>query len=287
MPPAPSRRTFLRAGSLAIGTIVAGCATTTPADTDRTTTTRPAATIDDTGTYATAPDGPEDYPDRPEELGRSSVTAYTRSYEHARVYNSLHESDAETVSVHCEATYDTAADGGHYALATCGGYADYADGIHADHGQLPAVYFVSDGLTVRVEEVPLQVRNFEEVFASNDPGENVQQPGEGSPTGYRVYNVDPSEHVLSVAVEFLGGDDPVEVFSTEHRLPAASGLQQGSVTFRAGEYRIAARLDEGRRTSARWTVEAGEAYRRRYTSIVVAPTGRLSIRRPAFDELPM
>lgn len=296
MPSTPSRRAVLRATLLGLGSGVAGCVssgadeatqTTAPATGTTDTPSRTATTTptEASGTFADTPAGPEPYPDRPADPTREAVLSYVQTFEHAIVYNSLHEPDAETISVDCTAEYDVEADGGHYALATCTGYANYADDVHADWGQLPAVYYVSDDATIRVEELDDRYRHYTEVFASDDPDENVEQPGEGRWAGYRVYNMDTDHHELSVTVDFLGGFTPVEAFATEYALGPRAGILQESVTYRRGAYRITARLEDGTQATYRWTVTDDEDYGQFETSIFVTPTGGLTIREPAFDRL--
>lgn len=248
-------------------------------------TAPPTSTPPDARTYADVPAGPEQYPERPADPTPDAVRSYARSFEHAAAYNTLYEADAETVSVDCEAVHDGAADGGHYALATCTGFASYADGVHADWGQVPALYYVAGDLTVRVERLRDRHRSFEDVFAAENPAANVEQPGEGRSAGFRVYNLDTESHAVSVSVSFRGGPSPRPVFASEYHIDPAAGVLQGSVTYRRGEYRIEARVAGGGRTTARWTVEAGPGYGEQWTSVVVAPTGRVSVRRPAFGEL--
>jgi hypothetical protein len=276
----PSRRTVLQTGLVTCSTYLAGCASPTTDKNVRTT-----ASYDDSGTFGETPDGPKSYPDRPDSLSPETISSYVREFEYARVYNSLYESDAETVSVDCTGMYDTAARGGHYALAACTGYANYADGVHADHGQRPAVYFVADGLTIRIERLDNRHRNYKDVFSAEEPGENVEQPGEGSSAGYRVYNMDTNAHELSVTVDFLGGLTPAEAFSTEYTLAPTSGILQDSVTYRRGEYRITADLANGSSTSTQWTVTKDEDYGRHKTSIIVDPAGELTIRKPPFGKV--
>jgi len=276
----PSRRTVLQTGLVTCSTYLAGCAAPT---TDN--NTRTPASYTDSGTFGETPDGPKSYPNRPDSLNPETISSYVREFEYARVYNSLHESNAETVSVGCTGVYDTAAHDGHYALAACGGYANYADGAHADHGQRPAVYFVGDGLTVRVERLDNRHRNYKDVFSAEEPDENVEQPGEGSSAGYRVYNLDTNAHELSVTVDFLGGLTPAEAFSTEYTLAPTSGILQDSVTYRRGEYRITAELANGSSTATRWTVTKDENYGWGETSIIVDPAGGLTIRKPPFGKV--
>ncbi|MDQ2074733.1 hypothetical protein RBH20_19585 [Haloarcula sp. H-GB4] len=276
----PSRRTVLQTGLVTFSTYLAGC--TSPI-TDK--NARTPVSYDDSGTFGETPDGPKSYPDRPDSLSPETISSYVREFEYARVYNSLHESDAETVSVDCTGVYDTGARGGHYALAACTGYANYADGGHADHGQGPAVYFVGDRLTVRIEDLDSRHRDYKDVFSAEEPGENVEQPGEGSSTGYRVYNLDTNAHELSVIVDFLGAFTPAEAFSTEYTLGPTSGILQDSVTYRRGEYRITAELANGSSASTQWTVTKDDDYGRHKTSIIVDPAGKLTIRKPPFSKV--
>ncbi|WP_158059034.1 hypothetical protein [Halorussus halophilus] len=293
MVPKRSRRSVLQTGSVLASAVVAGCTSSSTGDSTQTTsesrhsattTRRPETVVEESGTYATTPSGPKQYPDRPAELTENAVASYVKQFEHAIVYNSLHESDAETVSADCTSVYEMAGHGGHYALATCTGSARYSDGVYADHGQLPSFYYVSDELTVRVEDLSDRYGNCENVFASENASENVEQPCEGRTAGYRVYNLDTETHTLSVTVEFLGDETPTEMFSAEYSLGSVSGILQESVTYRRGEYRITATLGSGVQTTSRWTV-GGAGYGRYETSLVVSPAGGVSIRKPPFASL--
>ena len=104
------------------------------------------------GTYADAPEGPKSYPERPEEVTRKSALKYARAFETARTYNTLYEPDQEHISIDCTVKFDTATHGGQYIVAACTGWADYADEVHADWGQAPALYFIRPDLTVRAGE---------------------------------------------------------------------------------------------------------------------------------------
>lgn len=289
----PSRRSLLRGASIALATGSAGCfaghgpvgAGTTASP----TVAPPSATPPEPGTYADVPSGPEPYPERPADPTPKAVRSYVRSFEHAAVYNAIHEEtdygDVTEVSLNCEAVHDVAADGGHYALASCVGFANYETGVHADWGPRPALYYVGGDLTVRAGHPDRRDRPPGVAFAADDPSGNVVQPDEGQSAGFRVYNLDTRAHAVSVSVAYRGGLWPEEVFAAEYRLGAASGVRQAGVTYRRGEYRLRVRVDGSSATTARWTVDGGDGYGDQWTAVLVAPTGAVSVRRPAFGEL--
>ena len=291
----PSRRQLLQSGACLLAG-VAGCTArpadegTSPEPTETEPTTTPTTVPLPTGTYASKPGGPADYPDRPDELTPETVTAYAKQFEYARVKNMLHEPDVEESNAESEAIYDTAAAGGHYAIATASGYANYSDGVHADWGQSPAFYFLAPDLTVRIEDLADQYFHGTDVFAAADPEENFAEVCEGGDASYRVYNFRPDSRDLTVTVEFLGAEgeqtaNPTPVLEREYGLRGAFGLKQGSVTYRRGVYRLTARLGDGTETTYRWDLFAEPTYEDPPVSVVIDARGDLQVRRPPFPEL--
>jgi hypothetical protein len=286
----PDRRTVLRASGVALLGGLAGCLETGALDgssespTDSPTLT-PRGTPAATGTYADAPSGPESYPDRPDELTRESVVEYVRTYEHARVTNLLHEPDVADLHVECTGVHDTAAHGGHYALAHCTGYANYEDGLHADWGQRPALFFVAPTLTVRIEDLEDHYFHCSEVFAADDSSENFAAVCEGGDAAYEAYNVHPEPQTLSVTVAFLGDGGSETVLERTYEMGPAGGLRQGSVTYRKGTYRVTAALADGPEATTGWTLRSEQTYEDQPLTVLVTPHGGLRFHRPPFPEV--
>lgn len=292
----PSRRRILQSvGLLAAG---AGCTgrnrTESGTSEEPTATTEPTAAATPTplptGTFASMPDGPTDYPDRPDELTRETVTAYAREFEYVRTENALYEPNIEEHNVESQAIYDTASVGGHYAIATASGYANYSDGVHADWGQRPAFYFLAPGLTVRIEDLADQYGHCTDVFAAEDPEKNFAKVCEGGDAAYRVYNFRPDVRDLTVTVEFLGADgkqtaNPTPVLEREYGLRGTFGLKQGSVTYRRGVYRLTATLGDGTETTYRWELFSEPTYEDPPVSVIIDARSGLQVRRPPFPEL--
>lgn len=294
----PTRRRVLRSVGAGLLTGVAGCTTRSADESgsspEPTPTTEPTATATPvsppTGTYASMPGGPADYPERPDELTPETVTEYARQFEHARTENSLHEPNIEEHNVESRAIYDTSSAGGHYAIATANGYANYSDGVHADWGQRPGFYFLTPELTVRIEDLADQYFHCTEVFAAEDPAENFAEVCEGGDASYRVYNFRPESRDLTVTVEFLGPDgkqttNPTPILEREYGLRGAFGLTQGSVTYRRGVYRLTATLGDGTETTYRWELFAEPTYEDPPVSMIIDARGGLQVRRPPFPEL--
>jgi hypothetical protein len=291
----PSRRHLLQRVGAGLIAGVAGC-TARPADdpspepTETEPTATPTPVLLPTGTYANKPDGPTDYPERPDQLTRETVVEYAKQFEYARTKNVLHEPNIEESSVESKAIYDTASAGGHYAIATASGYANYSDGVHADWGQLPAFYFLAPELTVRIEDLADQYFHCTDVFAAEDPEKNFAEVCEGGDASYRVYNFRPEFRDLTVTVEFLGEDgdqtaDPTPVLEREYGLRGTFGLKQGSVTYRRGVYRLTATLDDGTETAYRWELFSEPTYEDPPVSVIIDARGDLRVRRPPFPEL--
>lgn len=294
MPSSLDRRDVLRAGGTTLLGALAGClggdalgdSTEMPARPGTATPTpTPQGTPTATGTYADAPSGPASYPDRPDDLAPGTVVEYAREYEHARVTNTLHEPDVEDLHVECRAMHDTTAHGGHYALATCTGYANYADGLHADWGQRPALFFVAPELTVRIGDVEDRYFHCSEVFAAEDPSENFAEVCEGGDAAYEVYNVHPEPHTLSVTVTFLGDAGAETVLARTYEMAPVGGLRQGSVTYRKGTYRVVASLADGPEATREWTLRTEQTSEEQPLTVMITPQGGVRFRRPPFPEL--
>lgn len=307
MPSDRTRRSALRSSGLVLLGILAGCVTgdtgtgrqpsptssTAPETSRQQSTHTTGPTLRTTGTYADTADGPNPYPDRPDTLDPETVREYVADFELARTKNVLHQPDLEELSVDSQALYDRPGQGGHYAIAACRGYANYADGAHADWGQLPALYFVAPRLTVRVEQLADRYFHCTDTFAADDPEENFAEVCEGGDATYRVYNLDPESHTVSVTVEFLGRVDSTTVSDSEtqvaldrtYSMGPATGLQQESVTYRRGTYRLTAGLEGGPETTYRWDLRSKPTYEDPPVTVVVTPVGGITVRRPPFREL--
>lgn len=288
------RRLLAAAAGTTLTTATAGCLNdalgTTPNETtdptDGTGTARKTAReVTASGTYADAPDGPKSYPDRPTDASKAPSVAFAEAFESARAYNSLHEPDAETVSTSASTHHHRAMHDGHYVLATASGYANYADGVHADWGQSPALYYVSPDLVVRTGRLEDYYSDCEDVFASDDPSENFAAICEGGDAAFRAYNMHPDGHTLSVTVDYLGEDGDERILEDEYFLGTNDAVEQGSVTYRKGTYRVTAALESGGRATHDWTLRTEPTYADPPLCVVVEPTSALTIRRIPFDEV--
>jgi hypothetical protein len=176
MPDAPSRRRLLAVAGTALTAATAGCAgvdrptETTP----RTATTRSGSPstarpidreVTGTGTYANTVAGPREYPDRPVDASRAAVVEFVRTFEETRTYNGLHEPDATEIDVSMRMAHDREAHGGHYVVATAGGYANYEEST-ADWGVTRVLYFASPDLVVRTNRHEYRDADCERAFAS-------------------------------------------------------------------------------------------------------------------------
>lgn len=286
MPSSTKRRRLLQAAGLSVLGGIAGCTSVGyTGDRPDATESPESATPTIEGTYADAPDGPVSYPDRPDRVTAETAREFARSFEHARTRNVLHRPNIETVSVDCRAIHDTGGHGGQFVLASCSGYANYDDGGHADWGQLPAMYFVGSDLAVRVEDLDGRYFDCNEVFASSNPEENFAEVCEGGDSSYRVYNLHPETHTVTVSVEFLDDSSPEMVLERTYEMGPTDGVLQGSVTYRRGTYRVTAALEGGPETSYRWALESEPSYSEPPVAVLVTPVGGVTVRRPPFREL--
>jgi hypothetical protein len=288
----PTRREILLGASITLGGTLSGCLSGTKSarSTDSqsetsspkptTTATRPPA-----GTYADAPDGPEPYPSRPGDVNPGAATEYARQFEHARTTNVLYDTDVEDLHVDCRAVYDTAAPHGHYVLATCTGYANYADDVHADWGQQPALYFVGSDVTIRAGSYESEYSDCEDVFASSNPAENFAERCSGQSASYRASNVSQSQHSLTVTVEFRSETGTVPVLERTYSLDATTGVRQESVTYRRGTYRLTAVLENGSTATFDWQIRSEPVWDDPPVTVLVTPTADVVIRRVPFHEL--
>ncbi|WP_276272599.1 hypothetical protein [Haloarcula litorea] len=283
----PTRRSLLRAAGLSAAA-VAGCATgdgpatdtegSTPTETDRPT---PSAT----GTFADRPSGPKMYPEPPAEVTADAAVAFAEEFEAARVHNSLHEPDVTDLSARGTAAHDTAAHRGHYVVATGGGYANYEDGVHADWGQLPALYFVGPGLVVRTAELADRVRDCEDVYAAPERAGNFAPACEGDDASYRAYCLHPEPRELTVTVEWPGEDGATTVLERTHTVGYDRGVEQLGVTRRSGTHRVTASLADGPTATHEWDLATGPPEYGPPLTVLVTPTGGLRFHRPAFPEV--
>ena len=287
----PRRRLLAVAASTATAAAIAGCLTDAIGSDPQTPDDGPAMTesttraVTATGTYADAPSGPKSYPDRPTDASKAASVAFAEAFENARTYDSLHESDAETVSTSASTHHHRAMHDGHYVLATASGDANYDDGVHADWGQVPAVYYVSSDLVVRTGRYQDYDSDCEDVFASDDPSENFAAICEGGDAAFRGYNMHPDAHTVSVTVDYRGENRDERILEDEYFLGTNDAVQQGSVTYREGTYHVTAALESGAKATYDWTLQTEPTYDDPPLCVVVEPTGGLTIRRIPFDEL--
>lgn len=244
--------------------------------------------------------GPADYPDRPDDLTRSTAKTYIRAIEHARVENRLRtygDRSVEDLSLTCRVVYDEHAHGGHYVLASCRGYANYDDGTHADWGHSPGFYFVAPGLTVGNARPENRRRDCENAFAAADSDENFATPCEGEAASFRVYSfcpegADTAPHAYDpkVTIEFLGADGTSTGSSTtllEDRYSVFPGraVEQETVTYRRGTYRLTATLPNGAEARFRWPLFEEPSTDTPPVTVLVTPAGGVRIRRVPFPEI--
>jgi hypothetical protein len=291
------RRLLAAAAGTAFAGATAGClgdtlgTDSTTADggddpTDATTTTqRTTREVTASGTYADAPDGPNTYPDRPTEASRVPCERFVEDFESVRTYNALHESNVEELSVSATTHHDRAAHDGQYVLATASGYANYADGVHADWGQAPALYYVSPDLVVRTGRLQDYYSNCEDVFASDDPSENFAAVCEGGDAAFRAYNMHPDAHTLSVTVHYRGDGGDERILEDEYFLGTTDAFEQGSVTYRKGTYRVTASLEGGPQATSDWELQREPTWEDPPLCILIEPTGGLVIRPVPFDRI--
>jgi hypothetical protein len=235
-------------------------------------------------TVADPPDGPEPYPDRPERDTSDAAVAFARQFEYAQGYNLLHESDAETISVNAQARHVRAvAAGGHYVLGSRGGYANYADGVHADLGTTPRLYVVSPGYAVRVPRSEDRLRNCEEVDAADDASDNFAAECSGDDARYAVVNLAPETRELDVTVSRVetsetasraGGGETVT--DESYRLLPGRAVVFDGVTRRRGLYRLTVTAGD-RETTAEWDLRNGPG--ERPPTVVSTPRRRLTVER--------
>lgn len=277
-----TRRQILRAGAVTAAGVVGGCSGTSDGPSDA--TPEPTAMPTTTGTYASTPRGPSEYPDRPDEATTDAALTFAKAFERTRAYNMLHEQDVEEISVQGAAKSDRPAYGGHYVLATASGYANYADDLHADWGQLPALYFVSPDLVVRAGDYRDKYFDCSEVFASETSGENFATPCDGQWASYRVHNLHTELHELSVSVVYDPEGASTPVLEREYNVESTGGIQQESVTYRRGTYRVTAETPEGLSASRDWHL-GGPPDQDRPLTVLVTPAGSLRIRRVPFGSV--
>lgn len=301
----PSRRRLLHSAGVALAGAVAGCSgesgddarrtetrTTAPATGTPSSTETPIRTPTASGTYVQGLGGPAAYPDRPDDITRSTATEYVEALEHARMENRMRtygDYEVEDLSLTCGTVYDRAAHGGHYVLASCRGYANYEDGTHADWGHSQGFYFVAPGLTVGRGDPRSEHRDCEAVFAAGEDGENFATPCDERAAGYRVYGFHPGPHDLTVTVEFLGEDTEAGsselAFEREYTIGASSGIEQHGVTYRRGEYRLTAALDAGPEATFDWDLSTSPGPDTPPVSVLVTPAEGIRIRRVPFPEI--
>lgn len=294
MVPPRTRRTVLLGVGTALLSSTAGCLaadgddapTESPDPSTTPPTTSPTPTPPPAGTYADTPDGPEPYPSPLEDdVTPQAATAFAKAFEHARTTNVLHQPDVEDMSVDCRTLHDTSGPSGQYVLATCTGYANYADDVHADWGQHPAFYYVAPGVTIRAGSYDSHYFDCEDVYASSDPTENFAERCSGDDASYRAYNLSPEPHTLSVTVEFLTDSGSEPVLERTYELGSTAGIRQESVTYRRGTYRLTATLETEATATFQWEIQSKPEWDDPPVTILVTPTSGVEIRRVPFPEV--
>lgn len=292
----------------ALATLSAGCATRGEGGDDSSVdataeTSGPTATTESTEpsetptpaplperTVADPPDGPEPYPDRPARDASDAAVTFVRQFEYAQGYNRLHESDAETISVDAQARHvRTVAAGGHYVLGSRGGYANYADGVHADLGTGPRLFFVSPEYVVRVPRSDNRLRNCENVDAADDATDNFATECSGDDARYAVVNLAPETREIDVTVSRVETSETASragsgetVTDESYRLVPGRTVVFDGVTRRRGLYRLTVTAG-GRETTAEWDLRNGPG--ERPPTVVSTPRRRLTVDR--FPEWPL
>ncbi|MEZ3145698.1 hypothetical protein [Halobaculum sp. MBLA0143] len=246
---------------------------------ETTETASPAPSLPER-TLADPPEGPESYPDRPDGDGPGAAVAFVRQFEHAQGYNVLHEPDAESISVQPAAEHVRSVEpGGHYVLGRRSGYANYADGVHADLGSAPRLYFVSPRYVVRVGEEDDRLRDCTTVPAADDPADNFAAKCSGDDARYAVVNLAPETREM--VVEVSRADTGATVGRESYRLVPGRLVVFDGVTRRRGRYRLTVTAGD-RETTAAWDLRNGP--RERPPVVVSTPRRRLAVER--FDGWP-
>jgi hypothetical protein len=189
------------------------------------------------------------------------------------------------MDIGCRAVHEATGSGGQYALATCQGASRYANDVYAEWGQIPAIYFVRPELTIRVEELNQHRFDCQDVFASAISTENFTEPCDGPTASYRAYNLGSTAHTLTVVVEFVTETGHEEVLERTYDLPIASGIEQESVTYRRGTYRVTATLENGREATYERSLESEPTFRDPPVAVIISPNNGVAIRRPPFPDL--
>lgn len=123
------------------------------------------------------------------------------------------------------------------------------------------------------------------MFAADTPTENVTEPCDGPGASYRAYNLGSTAHTLRVVVEFITETGREEVLERSYEMPIAAGIEQESVTYRRGTYRVTAALENGREATYEWSLESEPTFRDPPVAVLVTPNNGVAIRRPPFPDL--
>lgn len=150
----PSRRRFLRAAAGAPTVLLAGCTGERADDpettSDGTAPTRTPTPITLPQERYELPDGPKSPPTPPETWTEAAAKRYAVAYEERRIYNSMHGSTVDEVTVGCSVTEIEAVRGGYRVVVLCQGAAYFGDdGRHGDYIGKPTVYLVGNETAIR------------------------------------------------------------------------------------------------------------------------------------------
>jgi hypothetical protein len=224
---------------------------------------------------------PFQHPEKPADLTRDSVLEFVKRTEYVRTYNRHREGMTE-ISVDCESNVTKRTENGFYVVAACSGWAS-SDTVEADFGTTGVPYFVNGSETIRTHRVGGRHRPTDEIYAADDPAENVNPPNQ-SAAGFRVYNFADRNRTVSVTVTYLNETEIERVLSADYELEPAAGILQDDVTVRRGAYRIEARLENGETVTHRWPIDGSRGYSWDETAILVTPTGEVMVvELPIFD----
>ena len=224
-------------------------------------------------------------PEKPADLTSENVAEFVRRTEYVRTYN-RHREGSENISLTCEANLTEETENGFFVVAGCGGWTSTGAAV-GDFSSPSIPYFVNETETIRTPRVDSHYRPTDEIYADDDPAENVNPPNQ-SAAGFRVYNFADRRRNVSVTVTYLNESEPEQVLSTDYELEPASGIEQDDVTVRRGAYRIEVRLETGKTLTHRWTVDGSRGYSWAETAILVTPTGEVMVvELPIFDLRPV
>lgn len=148
---------------LAAALVFAGClggpASTDATPTDATPDTAPDRSVTPYPNRTVSfPDGPEERPERPATLDRSTASEFVRTFEYRRAYNRLWYGEHSEVHLDCEGREVTERADGYRVVVRCSGYSNTggdaagngtATVVHADWETQTFAYYVDGNTLVR------------------------------------------------------------------------------------------------------------------------------------------